>query len=104
MRYLRLFLTQIRISIALGMQYRWEFLLGGALTLVWTAISLVPLHIAFSDRPPIQGCTTLALPRAQGLAAATAMVLALQPLNIAVARRRIPEGIGTPLRTSKVTV
>jgi hypothetical protein len=32
------------------------------------------------------------------------MMLAFQPLNIAVACRGIAAGVGTPLRTSKVTV
>lgn len=48
--------------------------------------------------------TTVMLPKAQGLAAAAAMLLALQPLNIAVARRTATGDVGTPVRTSKVTV
>ena len=55
MRYLRLFLLQLRISATLGMQYRWEFLADGALTLLWTGIGLVPLYIAFGERPSIAG-------------------------------------------------
>ena len=47
---------------------------------------------------------TLALPKASGLAAATNMLLAMQPLNIALARQRVSGDIGTPVRTSKVTV
>jgi ABC-2 type transport system permease protein len=57
MRYLRLLAVQLRVSSTLGMQYRWEFLLDGLLTLVWTAIGLVPLHIAFGGRPAIEGWT-----------------------------------------------
>jgi len=57
MRYLRLLAVQLRVSVTLGMQYRWEFLLDGLLTLVWTAIGLVPLHIAFAGRPAIEGWT-----------------------------------------------
>jgi ABC-2 type transport system permease protein len=57
MRYLRLLATQLRISIALGLQYRWEFLVGSALTLVWTLVGLVPLHIALSGRPTVGGWT-----------------------------------------------
>lgn len=56
-RYLKLLATQLRISVALGMQYRWEFLLGGALTVVWTLVGLVPLHIALASRPPVGGWT-----------------------------------------------
>jgi ABC-2 type transport system permease protein len=57
MRYLRLLGTQLRVSLALGMQYRWEFLIDGALTLLWTAIGLVPLYVAFNQRPAIAGWT-----------------------------------------------
>jgi ABC-2 type transport system permease protein len=57
MRYLRLLLTQLRISAVLSMQYRWEFILDGGLTLLWTAIGIVPLYVAFSERPTIAGWT-----------------------------------------------
>ena len=57
MRYLRLLATQIRVSLALGMQYRWEFLLDGGLTVLWTLVGLVPLYIAFEGRPPVEGWT-----------------------------------------------
>ncbi|XXZ39827.1 ABC-2 family transporter protein [Sorangium sp. So ce327] len=56
-RYLRLLATQLRVSIALGMQYRWDFLLGAVMTVVWTVVGLVPLHIALAARPPVQGWT-----------------------------------------------
>lgn len=57
MRYLRLLTIQIRISLALGMQYRWEFLTNGFLTIVWTAVGVVPLYVAFFSRPPVAGWT-----------------------------------------------
>jgi len=57
-----------------------------------------------SGEAGLPGCVTVTLPRAAGLAAAVQMLLAFQPLNIAVACRRIGAGVGTPLRTSKVTV
>jgi ABC-2 type transport system permease protein len=57
MRYLRLFLLQLRISLTLSAQYRWEFLIDGALALLWTAIGLLPLYIAFESRPVIAGWT-----------------------------------------------
>lgn len=50
------------------------------------------------------GCLRIALPVQSGLGAATQMLLSLQRLNIAVARRHIPHGIGTPRFTSKVTI
>jgi fructoselysine-6-P-deglycase FrlB-like protein len=57
-----------------------------------------------SGEAALPGCCTIALPRAVGLTAAAHMLLAFQPLNIAVACRRIAEHVGTPLRTTKVTV
>ena len=57
-----------------------------------------------SGAAAVEGCLTVCLPRNEGLAAAASMLLAMQPLNIAAARRRIAKDIGTPLRTSKVTV
>jgi fructoselysine-6-P-deglycase FrlB-like protein len=52
----------------------------------------------------IEGCTRVAFPTDAGLAAATSMLLALQRLNVAVALRHIPAGVGTPRFTSKVTI
>ncbi|XXZ29874.1 ABC-2 family transporter protein [Sorangium sp. So ce321] len=56
-RYLRLLATQLRVSLALGMQYRLDFLLGAVMTAVWTLVGLVPLHIALASRPPVEGWT-----------------------------------------------
>jgi fructoselysine-6-P-deglycase FrlB-like protein len=56
-----------------------------------------------SGEEAIPGVVTVALRQARGLGAAAAMILALQHLNIAVARRTVAEGIGTPQRTTKVT-
>ncbi|MEO7329823.1 MAG: ABC-2 family transporter protein [Minicystis sp.] len=55
MRYLRLLAAELRLSLSLGMQYRWNFLLDGLLSLVWTALGIVPLYIAFHGRPALQG-------------------------------------------------
>ena len=57
-----------------------------------------------SGRGPLDDGLTIRLPANEGLAAAASMLLALQPLNIAVACRRVAKDVGTPLRTSKVTV
>ncbi|XXF81658.1 ABC-2 family transporter protein [Myxococcaceae bacterium GXIMD 01537] len=37
------------------MQYRGDFLLEGIISLFWTATALVPLFVAFRDRPAIEG-------------------------------------------------
>jgi viologen exporter family transport system permease protein len=56
-RYLRLLLWQLRMSLALGAQYRWDFLTQGALSVVWTVLGLVPLYVALYNRPPVAGWT-----------------------------------------------
>jgi len=57
MRYLRLLALQIRLSLAMGMQYRWNFAADGLVSLLWTTLGLVPLYVAFHGRPPIEGWT-----------------------------------------------
>jgi ABC-2 type transport system permease protein len=56
-RYLRLLTLQLRLSLALGMQYRWNFLVDGLVSLLWTALGLVPLYVAFHGRPAVAGWT-----------------------------------------------
>lgn len=50
-------MLQLRLSLALGMQYRWNFLVDGLVSLLWTALGLVPLYVAFHGRPAIAGWT-----------------------------------------------
>jgi ABC-2 type transport system permease protein len=54
-RYLRLLLLQLRISLALGAQYRWDFLINGGLSVIWIALGMVPLYVALHARPPVEG-------------------------------------------------
>ncbi len=54
-RHLRLLATQVRLSMLLAMQYRWEFMLDGGLSVFWTAVALVPLYLVFQERPSIAG-------------------------------------------------
>jgi ABC-2 type transport system permease protein len=56
-RYLRLLAVQLRASTALALQYRLEFLGQGALALLWTGWSLVPLLVVFANRPGVAGWT-----------------------------------------------
>jgi ABC-2 type transport system permease protein len=56
-RYLSLVSVQVRISTALGMQYRLDFLLKGLMALFWLAVTLVPLVVVFSQRDQIKGWT-----------------------------------------------
>jgi ABC-2 type transport system permease protein len=55
MRYFRLLALQFRMSLALAAQYRWDFLINGVLSIVWTALGLVPLYVALHDRPAVEG-------------------------------------------------
>jgi len=55
LRYLRLFGVQLRASTVAAMQYRVEFLVGGALALFWTSWSIVPIVVVFQGRTAIAG-------------------------------------------------
>ena len=57
MRYLRLLAVQLRLSLVLGLQYRWNFVVDGLVSLLWTLLGIVPLYIALHDRPPVEGWT-----------------------------------------------
>jgi ABC-2 type transport system permease protein len=46
---------QLRLSLALSLQYRWNFLVDGFVSMLWTALGVVPLYIALHDRPPVAG-------------------------------------------------
>ena len=54
-RYGRLLLVQLRASGLLAMQYRADFIINAALSLVWTATALVPLAVLFRQRQTIAG-------------------------------------------------
>lgn len=56
------------------------------------------------DGPLPNGVLRVRLPENEGIAAAASMLLSFQELNIAIARRRIAHDVGTPLRTTKVTI
>jgi ABC-2 type transport system permease protein len=54
-RYLTLLAVQLRASTAVALQYRLEFLGQGALALLWTSWSLVPLVVVFGQRQGVAG-------------------------------------------------
>jgi ABC-2 type transport system permease protein len=54
-RYLRLLVVQVRASLLLSLQYRWDFLVDGGLELFWTATAIVPLLVVFQDRAAVAG-------------------------------------------------
>lgn len=57
MRYLRLLLLQLRMSIAIGAQYRWDFVIDAFVSICWTVLGIVPLYIALAGRPAVAGWT-----------------------------------------------
>ena len=54
-RYFRLFGTQLRASLLLGLQYRADFLLDGFVEVFWMATTLVPLLVVFGMRKTVAG-------------------------------------------------
>lgn len=55
-RYVRLVWLQLRASALLTAQYRWDFLLDGAVSLVWASTAIAPLLVVYQDgRPGIPG-------------------------------------------------
>lgn len=56
-RYLNILRAQMRISATTAMQYRFDFVLKGFLSLFWLAVTLVPLLVVFSRRPTLAGWT-----------------------------------------------
>jgi ABC-2 type transport system permease protein len=54
-RYLRLLAIQLRISVSAAMAYRANFLVQGAMSLPWLALTLLPLFVLYTDRPTVAG-------------------------------------------------
>ncbi len=54
-RYLRLFGVQLRSSVLLAAEYRYDFLIDGVISLFWTATALVPLFVVFHARTEVAG-------------------------------------------------
>jgi ABC-2 type transport system permease protein len=54
-RYLRLFAVQVRLSVLTSLQYRVEFLVDGAIEILWTSTALVPLVVVYRLRSSVAG-------------------------------------------------
>lgn len=54
-RYLRLVGIQLRASTLLSLQYRWDFLIDGIISTFWMITAIVPLFVAYADRPTVAG-------------------------------------------------
>lgn len=54
-RYLRLLFVQVRASLLLALQYRWDFLVEGAISVFWALTAIIPMMVAWRGRPAIAG-------------------------------------------------
>jgi viologen exporter family transport system permease protein len=54
-RALAIVRAQLRASLALALQYRLEFLVEGALAVLWIAVTLVPIVVVFGTRQAVEG-------------------------------------------------
>jgi ABC-2 type transport system permease protein len=54
-RYGRLLAVQLRASVLLGLQYRADFLLEGAVEVFWMATAIVPLLVVYGARDSVAG-------------------------------------------------
>ncbi|HEX5060561.1 MAG TPA: ABC-2 family transporter protein [Kofleriaceae bacterium] len=54
-RYVTLFTTQLRTSVATAMQYRANFVIEIVLSVAWLAIALLPLMVLFEQRDNVAG-------------------------------------------------
>jgi ABC-2 type transport system permease protein len=57
LRYLRLLGVQLRASTLLALQYRYDFLVDGAISVFWTLTALTPLFVVFEQRQELAGWT-----------------------------------------------
>ena len=49
LRYLRLLWVQLRASLLLSVQYRYDFLIDGAISVFWTLTALAPLFAELAE-------------------------------------------------------
>ncbi|MBX5483680.1 MAG: ABC-2 family transporter protein [Myxococcaceae bacterium] len=54
-RYLKLFAIQLRTSALVAVQYRYDFIVDGIISLFWTFTALAPLLVVFNQRAEIVG-------------------------------------------------
>src|SRR5437868_8485960 len=57
MKTLRVVSAMMRASVALALQYRLEFVVEGALAVLWMAVALIPLMVVFGNRGTVAGWT-----------------------------------------------
>lgn len=57
LRYLRLLWVQLRASMLLAVQYRYDFLIDAVITTLYPLTAVVPLAVVFKDRDSVVGWT-----------------------------------------------
>lgn len=55
LRYLKLLWIQLKTSMLLAVQYRYEFLVEGPIMILWAITAVVPLFVIYADRTAIAG-------------------------------------------------
>lgn len=53
--YVRLLWVSVRTSLITAMQYRADFLIQGAMSILWTGLAIFPLLVLFGDRGSVAG-------------------------------------------------
>jgi ABC-2 type transport system permease protein len=53
--YLRLFGVSVRTSLITAMQYRIDFLISGAMSVLWAGLGLFPLLVVYGERQSVAG-------------------------------------------------
>lgn len=53
--YSKLLAVQVRMSVLLALQYRYDFLVEGATSLFYSLTAIIPLFVIYSDRPTVAG-------------------------------------------------
>lgn len=54
-KYLHLFVAQLRASLLVALQYRADFLMDGAIEIIWTSTALAPLLVVFGLHRGVAG-------------------------------------------------
>src|SRR5437763_996972 len=85
-----------------GQEARFGLTLDGESALARAPAGTRPVVFHVSGEAPIPQALTVSLPRMQGLAAAIAILPALQHLLVRIAKQRV-DRVGEPLRSTKVT-
>lgn len=54
-RHIAVLRATLRLSGLLAMQYRWDFILDGVMSVIWAIAAIVPLYLVFEERATVAG-------------------------------------------------